>query len=96
MLGKHGERRVQGEREEEGHSEEGWGMERRGEGGACLPVSVMSDEKPFMVIFTVKAAIMQQKNVRQVKLSLQKDEASSIENKSPPTGAPKAAEIPNY
>ena len=59
-----------------------------------LPVSVISGEKPFIVIFTVKAAIMQQKKVRHVKLSLQKDEASSIEKSRPPTGAPKAAEIP--
>jgi hypothetical protein len=45
-------------------------------------------------IFVVKAAIIEQKNTCHVSRLDQKLETSSIEKRSPPTGAPKALETP--
>uniref|UniRef100_A0A0K2SV93 Uncharacterized protein n=1 Tax=Lepeophtheirus salmonis TaxID=72036 RepID=A0A0K2SV93_LEPSM len=42
----------------------------------------------------VKVAVMQQKNTCHESLFFQKEDTSSIANKSPPTGAPKADAIP--
>lgn len=59
-----------------------------------LPASVISVEKPFNAKLTVKAETIVHKNVRHVSLSLQNVDASSSEKRSPPTGAPNAAETP--